>query len=81
MIYSLPLIRLFAHPIPHDQFWQNKISVPFLTAAQRKHVQMPVMKTCKQASVTNSLLTLFFYKYHNINPEWKTVRFMRLFET
>ena len=35
--------------------------LPFLTAAQRKHVQIHVMKTCRQASVTNSLLTLNFF--------------------
>ena len=51
----------------------KKITLPFLTAAQRKHVQIHVMKTCKQASVTNSLLTLnfffYFYKWQH-NPEW-----------
>ena len=31
----------FAHPMP--QFWQNKIISPFLTAAQRKHVQIQYM--------------------------------------
>ena len=46
--------KFIAHPIP--QFWQ--IILPFLTAAQRKHVQIHVIKTCRQASVTNSLLTL-----------------------
>ena len=54
------------------QFWQKNI-LPFLTAAQRKHVQIHVMKTCRQASVTNSLLTLNFscyiFKWQH-NPEW-----------
>ena len=44
--------------------FDKKKILPFLTAAQRKHVQIHVMKTCRQASVTNSvnleLFLLFF---------------------
>ena len=35
----------------------TKNILPFLTAAQRKPVQIHAMKTCRQASVTNRLLT------------------------
>ena len=53
--------------------FDKKNILPFLTAAQRKHVQIHVMKTCRQASVTNSLLTLNFFCYifkWQHNPEW-----------
>ena len=53
-------------------FDKKKIILPFLTAAQRKLVQIHVMKTCRQTSVTNSLLTLnflYFYKCQH-NSEW-----------
>ena len=49
----------------------EKNILPFLTAAQRKHVQIHVMKTCRQASVINSLLTLnVFVIFSNDNPEY-----------
>ena len=45
-------------------FDQKKKYLAVFDAAQRKHVQIHVMKTCRQASVTNSvnleLLLLFF---------------------
>ena len=49
-VFILCRPKFIAHPIP--QFWQKKIILPFLTAAQRKHVQIHVIKTCRQASVT-----------------------------
>ena len=55
----------FSFTLYLTQFWPNKIIIPFLTAAQRKHIQIHVMKMCRQASVTNSLLSLSFFYFTN----------------
>ena len=61
--------KFIAHPLylylSSDR--QKKTTLPFLTAALRKHVQIHVIKTCRQASVTNSLVTLncFNFTYPN----------------
>ena len=64
--------KFIAHPLylylSSDR--QKKTTLPFLTAALRKHVQIHVIKTCRQASVTNSLATLNFFNFTNIH-EWK----------
>ena len=69
--------KFIAHPVP--QFWQKKIILPFLTAAKRKHVQIHVTKTCRQASVANSLVTLNFLNFTNIPTQpWMENRFYAL---
>ena len=80
LLFTYRRPKFFSHPKP--QFWQNKIILPFLTETQRKHVQIHVMKTFRQASVTNSLLALYFFYFTNITTQsWMEKGFMRLFET
>ena len=59
---------------------QNYIAVS--DCSTEKTCTIPVIKTCRQASVTNSLVTLNFFNFTNIPTQpWMEKKIMRLFET